>query len=384
VRSAFGNGAGFTVNGFEDLPFGADLKLGPLADNGGRTQTHALLAGSPAIDAGGNGISAIYDQRGLGFPRTVGAGTDIGAYEFTPAGTPSATAGPLPDVTQRGGTAYDFTVTFRDDVAINVATIGTGDVRVTRVGITSVLPVLIGVDLNTNGTPRTATYRFTPPGGFWDSLDAANYVVDLEPNQVADTAGNFVPASRLGQFTATPPVGVSSVRVNDGSAQRSRVSSLTVSFDGPLQFVGTASDAFSLRRSDGLLIGLIALVDTGSRTTVTLTFTGAGLEANSLADGNYTLTILGAAARSGSAGPLLDADGDGLPGGDLVYQFHRLFGDVNGDKAVNGLDLTAFRSAFGTVLGDANYNGGLDFDGDGAINGTDLAAFRSRFGAVLP
>ncbi|MGH2676523.1 MAG: choice-of-anchor Q domain-containing protein, partial [Actinomycetota bacterium] len=50
--------------------------LGPLADNGGPTQTHALLAGSPAIDAAGPG-SPSTDQRGA--PR----GTpDIGAYEL--------------------------------------------------------------------------------------------------------------------------------------------------------------------------------------------------------------------------------------------------------------------------------------------------------------
>ena len=30
---------------------GADAQLGPLADNGGPTLTHALLPGSPAIDA---------------------------------------------------------------------------------------------------------------------------------------------------------------------------------------------------------------------------------------------------------------------------------------------------------------------------------------------
>jgi hypothetical protein len=52
--------------------------LGPLADNGGPTQTHALLAGSPAIDAGDNAACPATDQRG--FPRNDGA-CDIGAYE---------------------------------------------------------------------------------------------------------------------------------------------------------------------------------------------------------------------------------------------------------------------------------------------------------------
>jgi CSLREA domain-containing protein len=51
--------------------------LGPLADNGGPTMTHALLSGSPAIDGGGVGAPPT-DQRGLG---RVGP-PDIGAYEL--------------------------------------------------------------------------------------------------------------------------------------------------------------------------------------------------------------------------------------------------------------------------------------------------------------
>jgi CSLREA domain-containing protein len=51
-------------------------RLGPLANNGGPAFTHALLAGSPAIEAGG-GDAAPTDQRGV--PRRV---PDIGAYEF--------------------------------------------------------------------------------------------------------------------------------------------------------------------------------------------------------------------------------------------------------------------------------------------------------------
>jgi predicted outer membrane repeat protein len=52
-----------------------DPKLGPLADNGGPTPTHALLKGSPAINAGGSGCASA-DQRGA--PRK---DCDIGAYE---------------------------------------------------------------------------------------------------------------------------------------------------------------------------------------------------------------------------------------------------------------------------------------------------------------
>jgi beta-glucanase (GH16 family) len=59
-----------------------DALLGPLADNGGPTQTHALEAGSPAIDAADNAICPATDQRGVARPQ--GAGCDVGSFEFTP------------------------------------------------------------------------------------------------------------------------------------------------------------------------------------------------------------------------------------------------------------------------------------------------------------
>ena len=56
-------------------------RLLPLADNGGPTRTHALAAGSPALDAGSNPLQLTTDQRGSGFARTLGSATDIGAFE---------------------------------------------------------------------------------------------------------------------------------------------------------------------------------------------------------------------------------------------------------------------------------------------------------------
>jgi hypothetical protein len=68
-----------------------DPKLGPLQNNGGLTFTQALLAGSPAIDAGddsvtGSPLSLTTDQRGTGFPRLSGPHVDIGAYEVQGGG----------------------------------------------------------------------------------------------------------------------------------------------------------------------------------------------------------------------------------------------------------------------------------------------------------
>ena len=56
-----------------------DPLLLPLADNGGETWTHALQAGSPAIDVGSSG-TAVSDQRGVSRPQRLGY--DAGAYEY--------------------------------------------------------------------------------------------------------------------------------------------------------------------------------------------------------------------------------------------------------------------------------------------------------------
>jgi hypothetical protein len=101
-------GSGGLTNGVNNNQVGvASPGLGSLADNGGKTQTHALLAGSPAIESGSNanlptdtfdldgdantGETLPVDQRGTGFPRVADSAdadviqtVDIGAYEAHP------------------------------------------------------------------------------------------------------------------------------------------------------------------------------------------------------------------------------------------------------------------------------------------------------------
>ena len=73
---------GFTPGAFDIVPgVAVSSILSPLADNGGPTMTHALVPGSPAIDAvpGADPECAGTDQRGT--PRPQGVGCDIGAFE---------------------------------------------------------------------------------------------------------------------------------------------------------------------------------------------------------------------------------------------------------------------------------------------------------------
>jgi hypothetical protein len=62
--------------------------LGPLADNGGPTETHALLPGSPAIDTANDASCPAIDQRGEARPFDGDgdgmAHCDIGSVEYLP------------------------------------------------------------------------------------------------------------------------------------------------------------------------------------------------------------------------------------------------------------------------------------------------------------
>jgi hypothetical protein len=76
-----------------------DPLLGPLQNNGGPTLTHALLFGSPAIDAGNPNFTppADFDQRGIGFPRVLNGRINTGSVEMQPAApTPPPTPTPPP------------------------------------------------------------------------------------------------------------------------------------------------------------------------------------------------------------------------------------------------------------------------------------------------
>jgi len=206
--------------------------------------------------------------------------------------------------------------------------------------------------------PEPARFFETPIAGALP--EGLNYILPPGPGAAA---GN--------------PAKIESVVVNDGSAQRSMVNSLTVTFDRLVTF---NPGAFGLQLQDGGEISLdVAATMVGGRTVAVLTFSGSGIIGGSLADGDYTLTIRGDHIRD-EVGRELDGDGDGNGGGDRVDAFFRLFGDSDGDNDVDWLDRDLFRSAFGTSAGEPAYLWYFDFDGDGDVGGLDNGEFSRRFG----
>lgn len=187
THSALGSSVGVgTVTGTGAL-VNLDVKLSPLAVNGGITPTMFPRPDSPVRSAGASVAAVSFDQRGPGYPRLLGVQVDMGAVE-TEQNIPQAHAS-FVDIVAPTTAFTEFKVTFRDDLGIVVNSIETGDVMVVGPsGFTIAVPTLISINDLSDGTPRIATFQFAPPGGAWDVSDNGRYTVVLKAGSVFDTS----------------------------------------------------------------------------------------------------------------------------------------------------------------------------------------------------
>jgi CSLREA domain-containing protein len=175
-----------------------DPRLGPLADNGGPTQTIALLDGSLCINRGDPAFTAPpdFDQRGAPFARKVGPRIDIGAFESSFVNASPLPLGVAPQfmLTNTVGDPVDLRDYFDD------AEDGSAGLVYTVVGNTN--PALITSTLIDNATDvlaldsadaegvATITVRATDAGGLFveSSFDVTVLLDSFVVNTTADNA----------------------------------------------------------------------------------------------------------------------------------------------------------------------------------------------------
>jgi hypothetical protein len=170
-----------------------DPLIALLADNGGPTLSHALLPGSPAIDAGdpmfdvngpdgivGTEDDVLFDQRGLGFDRVLGGRVDIGAFEVgvTPIAAPRVVLNKFDEVgvLARPDLWRTLAVTFDSDVSITANALALNNDTLGGV------PVDISqATFEYDATTFTATWAFDST----DPLPAAFYTFTLEASLIS-------------------------------------------------------------------------------------------------------------------------------------------------------------------------------------------------------
>jgi putative intracellular protease/amidase len=212
--------------------------------------------------------------------------------------------------------------------------------------------------------------QFGNPATVADDVVVDGRIITAENNHSAAFFGTVIAQQVIA--AANPTIAETSIVVNDGAVQRSRVTSVTVTFNSPVNpIMLSAPGAVTLTRGNTIVqtgaIGangrILVSAPMAGNTQFTLTFdnanggaVSAGVERGSLSDGVWTLRI---------------------PSFNVTAEVVRLYGDSNGDSTVDGADLAVFGNAFGTATAD------YDSNGDNIIDGADLTVFGNRFGTTL-
>jgi uncharacterized repeat protein (TIGR01451 family) len=199
--------------GDEDI-IGQEPLLGPLGDNGGDTQTHALQPGSPAIDAGsctdvaGDPITS--DQRGIARPQ--GPDCDIGAYEAQPT---LLLAKNVDDSRPQPGQCINYTIIVENDGAAD-ATDGvisdTLPVGLTLAGPVVLFPPTAGV---VGTSPVLVTDLVVPSGAEIRAMFPVTVSSDLADNTLITNTASIT-SSEIG----APAWGTQTIVVTAGLDHR--------------------------------------------------------------------------------------------------------------------------------------------------------------------
>jgi len=313
------------------------------------------------------------------FANSIIAGNTIG-------GAPIAKADLSTDVATNAFT--DFSFIGIQDAANNVTIAGSGNQTGT---VAAPIDPMLGPLANNGGS--TLTHAPLPGSpvidqgkNFNGSKDQRGITRPQDFASIANAAGGDGSDIGAVEIVAALPPTVTKIAINNGDLQRSMVTTIKVTFSEAVMFPMGLAAAFDVSRyakatpnGSGLLGSVsLDLVQMGSDVVITFKSGGTvGIDmAGSLEDGQYKLTIF--ADKILGAGGTLDGDGDtiaeGNPADNKTQDFHRLFGDGNGDGNVTSTDFALFRSFFG-IAGPL-----FDWDGNGNVNGTDFAEFRKRFG----
>lgn len=194
-------------NGSTDLVNQAPL-LGSLGNNGGGTQTHELLGGSPAIDhvTGSTPNQPSTDQRGL--PRPKGPGHDAGAFEFTPDGlTTLAEPCALYDSTTAApGLAGTFSANELRSVQVTgllPGVQGVGTAECVPAGASAVVYTISAINPQGSGNLRLSAAGVVANGG----------VVNYQANGLNNANTVTVPVSASGEADITANAAATDVRL---------------------------------------------------------------------------------------------------------------------------------------------------------------------------
>jgi plastocyanin len=214
-----------------------------------------------------------------------------------PAAAPQATLA-VSDVMVPGTAGLTFSVTYTDEVGINVSSLGSSNL-VVRDPRGNLLPVtFFSASTQTDGSPCTATYGLTAPSGAFTFSSDGTYTVQLKAGEVSATDGQTVAAGAVGTFAVSVPnVPTAALSASPITRTRSGVYKFTVVYAGaaPINVASLNSQSLYVTGPNGYA-QFARLVTVNSRRNgtpriATYSVSPVGRSWTASADGTYVITL---------------------------------------------------------------------------------------------
>jgi hypothetical protein len=107
------------------------------------------------------------------------------------------------------------------------------------------------------------------------------------------------------------------------------------------------------------------------------------LTGTATADATFTAPTVSTVAQAAMTFTVTVSDGQGGITSDSVNVHVWMLGDINRDNSVDVTDLLTLVDAFGSIVGDSNYDSTCDFNSDGSVDVVDLLTLTENFGRTL-
>jgi uncharacterized delta-60 repeat protein len=306
------DGSDLTALGLDSMPLNVTL-MGITGSGDSVTATYLVHAPNGTFAAGDNGAYGLTVNPGVAKDVNGNGNTiDTGAFAFhvsIPDTTPPVGMISAPDVTTAGAATETVTVTYTDDVSVDVESIDKPNISV--VGPGSVSLTVTGVTFAPTFDAKTvvATYTVAAPGGGFEAINNGSYTVTLLSNQVSDESDNFA-ATTSAMFMVNvhgvPPTAMitaPNVTTAGGSSE-----TITVVYNNPNSAIDPSTIMASnvtvtTPSSTQLVVTLSSVMGSGNTVTATYSAAAPGGAWALSANGTYTVAI--------AAGAVKDTFGDG-------------------------------------------------------------------------
>ncbi|MEO1690741.1 MAG: calcium-binding protein [Cyanobacteria bacterium J06631_6] len=356
--NGFTNAENGDLVGTADAPI--DPQLGEVQDNGGATFTQAINSESPAVDTGSNPNQLETDQRGEGFDRTVGDGTDIGAYEIQDNDGGGGNPTELVVSTLEDENDGDFSqgdLSLREAIAISESgdTItfyselanGTIDLSLGQLVIDKSLTIN---GLGASNTVIDAGAR----SGVFEIDDNTDAVLDVGLNNLTITGGSVAPGNNGGGIINQENLTLNNSVVSNNSTQFGSGGGISNSGELTLNSSLISGNSAGFRTGSG---GGISNAGTANIINSTITGNNAFIPGGGISSSG-TLNVTNSTVTNNNAG----FSGDGISGSATITS-SIIAG--NGDSDLDG----SFTSGGNNLVGNSNDVGLVDGE-NGDIVGT--------------